>query len=135
MIVIIPHPTEELFLIKTQKKLIAEFFKKEKTIYSQIPLWIPTDFETIQAAKNQIKQISVLAPDYDDEEKCIVCPVEIKTEEGILKSKLPFIYGLSECNNDEVKKSFPLTLKIFRLGECFINDNVYTLNNSIWKKL
>ena len=46
-IVIAPHPTEELILIRTQKELIKSLFEKGSLIYSHTPLWIPTPFESV----------------------------------------------------------------------------------------
>ena len=55
MTVIIPHPTEELVLIRAQKKLIKELFEPGKIIYAHTPLWIPVDFESVEEAKQKIE--------------------------------------------------------------------------------
>ena len=140
MIVIVPHPTEELLLIHEQKKLISKLFTKNQIIYSHIPLWIPTDFETIDQAKNQIKKITLLAPQNNPKEKCIICPVHIETQVNIIKSALRFIECPDSLQHDlsfsEEQEIFPLNLKIFRLGECESpSPNVCELKNTVWKKL
>ncbi len=139
MIVIIPHPTEELILIREQKKMISYLFEKGKIIYAHMPLWIPTDFETLEQAKNEITGITINTPQFDEEQKCIECPVEIKTKDSKRQCSLPYIHLEQLPANfytfkDAVKKTFPLTLKIFRLGECSVNENIYTLSNTSWKK-
>ena len=145
MIVIVPHRDLELKLINAQKKLIKEIFKGDNGItpYAAMPLWIPVDFKTVEQAKAEITKVNVLAPEYN-EEGCFVCPVEIECAGGdVLESKLDFIYGLPRrCapRNDEAiqayDETFPLSLKIFRLGECTSpKPGVYELASTVWKKL
>lgn len=140
-IVIAPHPTEELILIRTQKELIKNLFEKGSLIYSHTPLWIPTPFESVKQAKKEIKSISVLAPEYDEKEDAVICPVKIETTGGeCLESKLEFIHCHCEKRHDATihtnDKTFPLPLKIFRLGECTSpSPNVYELASTVWKKL
>ena len=143
MVVITPHPTEELKLIKYQKELIRRLFTSGTLIYAHQPLWIPTDFESVDQAKKEIKSVTVLASEYDEKKECIICPVKIETAGGeYLESKLDFIHGLPhyvvpepvEGRNDD--NIFPLPLKIFRLGECTSpSPNVYELSSTVWKKL
>ena len=144
MIVIIPHPTEELILIREQKKMISDIFEKGKIIYAHLPLWIPTAFETVEQAKNEIDGITINTPQYDENKECIVCPVEIKTKDGkVLESKLDFIHGLPRHyakQSDEAintnEKVFPLAVKIFRLGICTSpKPDVFELSSSVWKKI
>ena len=138
MIVIIPHPTEELVLIQTQKKLIAQVFEKGKIIYAHAPLWIPTNFETVEQAKKEIKSVTVLAPAYDENKEDLICPVRITINNGkVLESRLDFIHG---GRNDAAiqfnESTFPLSLKIFRLGICTSpKPGVYELSSSVWKKI
>ena len=135
MIVIIPHQDIELKLIQAQKKIIAQLAdNKDIIVYPAMPLWINTKFESVEDAKNQIKKATILNPEFDDVEKLLICPVEIETADGILKSKLNFVNGLSRCAlKDEV---FPLEVKIFRLGEASSSKpGVYELSNTKWVKL
>ena len=143
MVVITPHPTQELLLIKYQKQMISLLFTPGTLIYAHQPLWIPTDFESVDQAKKEINSVTVLAPEYDENGEGLFCPVKIQTVGGeYLESKLDFIHGLPHCvvpepvegrNDDNI---FPLTLKIFRLGECTSpSPNVYELCNVVWKKL
>ena len=151
MIVIVPHRDLELKLINAQKKLIKEIFKGDNGImpYAAMPLWIPVDFKTVEEAKAEITKVTVLAPEYDEDEGYFVCPVKIENVNGdTLQSKLDFIRGLQpfavpelvEGRNDVAIQSydntFPLTVKIFRLGECTSpKPGVYELASTVWKKL
>ena len=59
MIVIVPHPTQELLLIKAQKELIKKLFSPDTIIYCHLPLWIAADFDSVEKAKKEIKGISI----------------------------------------------------------------------------
>ena len=143
MIVIVPHRDLELKLINAQKKLIKEIFKGDNGItpYAAMPLWIPVDFKTVEEAKATITKVTVLAPEYDNE-GCLVCPVEIECVGGdVLESKLDFIHGLPRFARNDVAiqsydNTFPLAVKIFRLGECTSpKPGVYELASTVWKKI
>ena len=145
MIVIVPHPDLELKLINAQKKIIRQIFDINNQIipYSAMPLWIHTNFESVQQAKAKITGITILAPEYDVQKGCLVCPVEIKIDDGIINSRLDFIYGVPrhcEERNDVAihidDSPFPLPVKIFRLGECTSSKpGVFELSNTKWVKL
>ena len=142
MIVIVPHRDIELKLINAQKKLIKQIFDYNKNIipYAAMPLWIPTDFTTVEEAKNAITKVTVLAPQFDENKEVLFCPVQIGTKDGkLLQSKLNFIHGLprrSPPRNDAGDKTFPLPVKIFRLGECTSpKPGVYELSSPVWKKI
>ncbi len=139
MIVIVPHPTQELLLIKAQKELIKKLFSPDTIIYCHLPLWIAADFDSVEKAKKEIKGISIFAPEYDEKENKIICPVEIQRESGCHKSKLPFIEIAEGSIKKEIpgdQKIFPLPLKIFRLGECNSpSPGFYELSKTVWKKL
>ena len=145
MIVIAPHSDLELKLITAQKKIIRQIFDINNQIipYSAMPLWIYTDFESVQQAKQKITDITILAPEYDEPKGCLVCPVEIKTDDGIINSRLDFIYGVPrhcEERSDVAihidDSPFPLPVKIFRLGECTSpSPDVFELSNTKWVKL
>jgi hypothetical protein len=143
MIVIVPHRDIELKLINAQKKIIKEIIKTTDDLipYAVMPLWIKTDFESVEQAKKKITHVTVFAPEYDNEQECLVCPVEIKTLDGIKKSKLDFIRGLTRFAHNDVAihiddETFPLLVKIFRLGECISSKpGVYELTSSVWKKI
>ena len=156
MVVIVPHPTEELRLIKYQKELIRSLFTPGALIYAHQPLWITTTFESVEQAKKEIKSVTVLAPEYEENGEGVFCPVKIETLGGdCLESRLNFICGLprrlTAPRNDERSVTpchcersaaihtnediFPLSLKIFRLGECTSpSPNVYELSSTVWKK-
>lgn len=136
MIVITPHPTEELILIHEQKKLIASMYAPGKIVYAHTPLWIDTEFESVEQAKKEITTVIIETPEYDENEECIVCPVKINTVDGkVLESKLVFIHGRNVAVINVEDGTFPLTLKIFRLGECNSpKPGVYELSSVVWKK-
>ncbi len=138
MTIIIPHPTEELVLIRAQKKLIKELFEPGKIIYAHTPLWIPVDFESVEEAKQKIKDVKVMSPVADKASGTIICPVQIITDNGTMQTSLRFIEspdGQLKTNCSDAP-DFPLDLKIFRLGECNSpSPNVYELKNSKWVKL
>ncbi len=144
MIVIAPHSDLELKLINAQKKNIKHIFDINNQIipYSAMPLWIHTDFESVQQAKQKITDITILAPEYDKQKECLVCPVEIKTIDGTITSRLDFIHLNRHCEErSDVAihiddSPFPLPVKIFRLGECTSpSPDVFELSNTKWVKL
>ena len=157
MIIISPHPTEELRLIKYQKELVRKLFTPGTLIYAHQPLWIPVEFSSVEEAKKSITKVTVLAPEYNYEQEGLICPVMIEVIDGnTLTSKMNFIHGLprfarndnnfahtdghcEERSNEAIHlpdKIFPLPLKIFRLGECTCpSPNIYELNNVVWKKI
>ena len=139
--VIVPHPTEELKLIKYQKELIGRLFRPGALIYAHQPLWIPTSFTSLQEAKENIAGVTLTGFEYDEKEECIICPVKIRTAGGdFMESKLEYIHGLPRHsvprNDAAIHDIFPMPLKIFRLGECTSpSPGVYELSNAVWKKL
>ena len=145
MIVIISHPDIELKLIKAQKRCIGQIFEinNQLLLYSAMPLWIGTEFESVQQAKEKISGITILAPEYDVKKESFVCPVEIQTDDGIIKSSLDFIHKAQghceEPGNEAIHiadEIFPLPVKIFRLGECNSSKpGVFELSHSKWVKL
>ena len=156
MIVIVPHRDIELKLINSQKKIIKDIFDfdKEQLPYAAMPLWIQTDFESVELAKKEITQVTVFAPEYDDEQKSLVCPVKIEKKNGnIFESELNFISGLPRFARNDVQSfrhceersdvaiqayddTFPFPVKIFRLGECTSpKPDVYELSSTVWKKI
>ncbi len=144
MIVIAPHSDLELKLINAQKKIIRQIFdnNNQEIPYSAMPLWIQTNFESVQQAKQKIADITILAPEYDVQKGCLVCPVEIKTYDGIVNSSLDFIHLRRHCEERSdvaihiADTTFPLPVKIFRLGECTSSKpGVFELSNTKWVKL
>ncbi|MCR4899642.1 MAG: hypothetical protein K5907_02375 [Treponema sp.] len=144
-IVIVPHPTEELLLIKLQKKLIRQFFTSDGLIFACQPLWIPSVFETVEAAKAEITQITLQNPEFDSDKNQIFCPVKIQSKNKADKlcdqtSTLPLVQfeNATAPAAPMLKKEelFPLSLKIFRLGESSSPCNgLHELTAAVWKKL
>ena len=132
--VLIPHPTEELQLIKFQKKIIETLFEKDRIMYSQLPLWIP--LETKPAV---IKEVCFAAPDFSD--KLIFIPVTVCGNDFEIKTTLPLVHlhsgrpfskeDIKKIPNLEIKK-----LKIFRLGiEKELSSNSKCITDSKWIKV
>jgi len=122
MTVIIPHPTEELNLINFQKELISALYKEGRILYAERPLWIDfTQTEELKALSKSIQCVSFGELKLSD--KSIFIPVQIKTSESIVDSKLTLvnIYKDQSFTDDDKKligqKKQPVNqLKIFRLG-------------------
>lgn len=137
MIVIVPHQDLELKIIKTQKELIKKLYDKANKIipYAAMPLWIKTDFTSVEDAKKTIKKIIILPAEYDEIKNEIICPVKISIKDGNLDSSLSLVKFLAKGNKAEADL-FPLEVKIFRLGECASpSPNVFELSNIKWVKL
>lgn len=154
MVVIIPHPTEELKLIKLQKKLIQNLFSNDLIIYRQIPLLIELPFEEIQQIKNTISSVVISQPVYNCKTNQITCPAEITVENTTLHSELALLNikfnntnenGQSEsfnsqkflqCLQNEKDSQFPMSLSIFKLALCSKpQKGMYQISSVCWKKL
>ena len=145
MIVVAPHPTEELKLIKYQKALIKKLFVPGVIIYAHQPLWIETDFTSVQEAKESITGVTLTGVEYDESSGIITGKVmidpRVKPEDDkkiITKQPLIHIKGTIPNIQSVLQDTslFPLPLKIFRLGECTCpSPGVYELKNTVWKKL
>lgn len=57
MIVIIPHQTEELKLIRFQKELIKQLNSQKDIFYAQQPLWIEIE-DFSPSSKKELKELS-----------------------------------------------------------------------------
>ena len=140
-IAVAPHPTEELKLIKYQKELVRRLFTPGTLVYAHQPLWIPTNFTSVQEAKEKITGITLTGMEYDEKNKMVVCVGEVALREPHgPQFILPFIHLEGDIPNVQAvlqdTQLFPLPLKIFRLGECTSpSPNVYELSNVVWKKL
>ena len=152
-IAVAPHPTEELKLIKYQKELVRRLFTPGTLVYAHQPLWIPTNFTSVQEAKEKITEVTLTGLEYDEKSKMIVCIGEVALREpqrpqkksgsqSLSKghSKFPLLHLEGDIPNVQAvlqnTQLFPLPLKIFRLGECTSpSPGVYELKNTVWKKL
>lgn len=142
MTVIIPHPTEELQLINFQKELISALYKEGRILYAERPLWI--DFSEQEELKTVSKSIqSVSFGELKISDKSIFIPVQIKTSESIVDSKLTLvnIYKDQSFTDDDKKligqKKQPVNqLKIFRLGLVQAEGpHAKSISKSVWCKL
>ena len=142
MTVIIPHPTEELQLINFQKELISSLYKEDRILYAERPLWI--DFSESEELKSLAKNIqSVNFGELKISDKSIFIPVQIKTSERIVDSKLTLVNiykGQSFTDEDKKligQKKQPVNqLKIFRLGLVKAEGpHAKSISKSAWCKL
>jgi len=144
MMVVIPHPTEELKLIKLQKSLIADLNTAATIYVASIPLWIDFPFSDSESyTKNElktitksIKEITLGELQYSSNE--VYIPVSIKTDAAEIKTKLSFLklYKGADSNpalnfEQPVKK-----IKIFRLGiPEDLSTNSKAIKDFVWCKL
>ena len=142
MTVIIHHPTEELQLINFQKELISSLYKEGRILYAERPLWI--DFSESEELKSLAKNIqSVNFGELKISDKSIFIPVQIKTSERIVDSKLTLVNiykGQSFTDDDKnligQKKQPVNQLKIFRLGLVQAEGpHAKSISKSAWCKL
>ena len=91
MIVIIPHPTEELKLIRFQKELINQLNSQKDIFYAQQPLWIeiedfsPSSKEELKELSKKLKNLKFSSLKKDDEG--FFLQAEIEYEENGEKTK------------------------------------------------
>lgn len=146
MYVLIPHPTEELKLIKFQKQLISQLFTNDILCYAESGLWIPflsgkeDSTQTLKNLSKTITSITINSPVIIEEK--IFCPVTITRNQELptVTTELPLCRILNKkqpsSENPAETELFPLKLKIFRLGlSCQLSDNSKAIQNSVWKKL
>ena len=142
MTVIIPHPTEELNLINFQKELISALYKEGRILYAERPLWIDfSEQEELKTVSKSIQSVSFGKLKLSD--KSIFIPVQIKTSESIVDSKLTLVNiykGQSFTDKDKKligQKKQPVNqLKIFRLGLVQAEGpHAKSISKSAWCKL
>lgn len=145
MIVIIPHPTEELKLIKLQKQLISALNKNGTVYYSSTPLCIDLQAcspelpvkPQLKTAADSITDISFLRLIAD---KDISIEVTINTKEGTLQKTLPFLKHYKgpvvlQADIDAFILPFK-ELRIFRIAKKNLPSPVSSaIADSVWKKL
>lgn len=154
MVVIIPHPTEELKLINFQKKLIEQFNSDDgKTIwYAHTPMWffVPKiDYASTSELKDFIKQIEKIwaeRPFFSDSNNEVIMPILLKTKKETLKIEFPLIHKLKSINTEDVKiELLPLEFKQCKvaIAEQLHNSSTavqscktssYILKDSVWFK-
>lgn len=140
--VIIPHPTEQIKLIKFQKQLISELNDSNTIYYSFLPLWIELNSNLFQSEdQKDLKLISKKITSIDlieilNTDKDIGIKIIIKTDSKEIECYLPLLKlykGPSKKSDWQipVKK-----IKIFRLGipEDFY-ENSKAIKDFVWCKL
>lgn len=148
MVVIIPHQTEELKLIKFQKMLIASLNSKNVIFYRQTPLWIELPFanlttkEELKTFAKQIKAVTFQTLQQTD--NTLTLSGMLSTNENEYELNLPIIKKIKSSVVEPVettiettnKKSPVENLKIFQLGIVNnISKNTKELSETIWVKL
>lgn len=155
MIVIISHPTEELKLIRLQKKLIESINDDNTIWFRNVPLWIEVPHvspqQDLKELSKQIETITLNSPELSGDGNCIFLPVQIKTKKEVLNSELPLIYRLK----GNTTTAFPadladLDFSQMQLKQCQLavvsklhdagaavqscKTSSYILQNSVWFK-
>lgn len=150
MVVIIPHQTEELKLIKFQKMLIASLNSKNVIFYRQTPLWIELPFanfttkEELKSFSKQIKAVNFQTLQYTD--NTLIISGTLLTNEKTYELHLPIIKKISTAGDyttpedststETTNKKSPVeNLKIFQLGIVNnISKSTFELSETTWVK-
>ena len=148
MLVIIPHPTEELKLINYQKNLLSLLNTNGNIYYQQHPLWIELDraFQAedkhnLKEFSKQLKEIKLFQP--EEKNKNIVIPIKytilFNNSESEIISELPFLYLYKKNSSENISvplPSLPVTqLKIYRLAIAEKTSSVSAeIQEFIWVK-
>lgn len=145
MVVIIPHPTEELKLIKFQKELIKLLNFEGKVYYAHQPVWfeLPEEFSAdsktdLKNIGKHINQITVFSPEYHKDD--VVIPIminEVKVFFTLLHRYKKNGSKGSELNSLPSLPPCPVSrLKIFRIAISEqISENSKALKDFVWIKL
>lgn len=138
MIVILLHPTDELFFANLQKELTECLFKEDRILYQNTPLWIELG-ELELDEKKLIKNVEI--GEMEICENSVICPVTVILENKQISSKLTLvsIYKGDNILNSEItiQKNKPIRqLKVFRLG-IMQNEGPHakSISKSVWCKL
>lgn len=155
MIVIISHPTEELKLIRLQKKLIESLNDDNTIWFRNVPLWIEVPHvspqQDLKELSKQIETITLNSPKLSADGNCIFLPVQIKTKKEVLNSELPLIYRLKGNKPTTFPADFAdLDFSQMQLKQCQLavvsklhdagasvqscKTSSYILQNSVWFK-
>ena len=151
MIVFIPHPTEELILVQTQKILIASLNKKEPLWYPEFPLWVLPELqqEKMDAAlfRGTVSSMTIHMPEKN--KNTIFFPVEIQLTDG---RRLNGSIAAGKKNNEGClctdknsneerlpSELFPLKCRVFRAAAAVFttlpeNGRTWKVTKSFWIK-
>lgn len=141
MIVIIPHQTEELKLIRFQKELIKQLNYQKDIFYAQQPLWIeiedfsPSSKEELKELSKKLKNLRFSSLKKDDEG--FFLQAEIEYEEKKLFYRLPLLHLYKgQIPQSPLNKKCPVEeLKIFRLGIPYqYSETCKSLDDFVWHK-
>lgn len=152
MVVLIPHPTEELKLVTLRKELLSQNLLNFVPLY---PFWIPLPQELTEKYptinKESLKQIStklikveLQKPEINN--STLEIPVVFTTENNTFTTNLAFAKELENLNSKKkssqnilagFSEKFPMNLKIFKIGNGIQNEELhcFRLEDFIWKKL
>lgn len=142
MMVIIPHETELLKLVKFQKQLIKDL-NSASTIYAaHQPLWIEFSHEQFKAESQadlkllSKRIISIELEKLSQSDEKIIAVVKIKTDIADIMAELPLLH-LYKGSPKSADIEFPFKkIKIFRLGiPEDLSENSKAIIESVWCKL
>lgn len=136
MVVIIPHQTEELKLIRLQKEVLQSM-GKNPSFTKKLPLWLELPDVEIKSFAKNIKSVKLNSINQTD--KDLFLEFLIKTENADVKAKLTLFTNClpNSCKLIDIKKIPVTELKIFRLGLCIKNVETHSMEieDSVWVKL
>lgn len=144
MIVIIPHPTEELKIIRLQKALLQKLNTSGNIFYAISPLWLELPQNYCGTTKDDLKLVaskitSISTGRLSFFESKVVLTVLLNMDNETLELKLPLLQ-LYKGNADNLSFSdyeVPVKeLKVFRVGNATLLSPVSkAITEFVWKKL
>ena len=148
MLVLIPHPAEELKLINYQKEIISLLYSEKSIIYSAAPFWIEVPEVLTNTADTNLKALAntideVILNDAEVFPDRIDLPVTIKSSGKYFNSKLTLVilHKGQEFSDKAIQllsqKNQPVkALKVFRLG-IVQNEGPHakSISKSVWCKI
>jgi hypothetical protein len=151
MVVFIPHPSEELILVQTQKALLAALNKKEPLWYPEFPLWVLPDLQQEKADaasfRGAVSSMTIYMPEKN--RNTIFFPVEIRLNDGRLlngniaagkKNDNDSLCAAKNSNRERLPAElFPLVCRVFRAaGAIFTtlpeSGRTWKVTQSFWIK-
>ena len=152
MTVIIPHPDDQLKIVKYQKDLLTQLIagsiqgESSGPCFRKPPVWIPLPSQFASSSKEELKRIDINRVEIHAPEVCsgrLVSKVVIETAGGTVETEYVHLWGMKENaslpDNDSGEKkilTFPMNIRIFRLGIAeTLSENTSAISESIWKKI
>lgn len=143
MIVLIPHPTEQLILAQMQRSILILLNSNDFCWYPQYPLWVQFDSQNTPGIKT-IKQMSVQfsIEKAQIKNEILFFPVILKLNDSTIRTG-KIIFGkkrnntLKSCNKEipeTAGNSYPLTCRVFRAADAVFYGCSWKVIQSVWIK-